>query len=200
MKLYGAPLTRSSFVQWYLEEIGVSYEYVALNYHYGTFYHPPADFLEVNPFGKTPALIDGDFTLWESGAILLYLAEKYDRLPISLEKRAKITQWLFFGTATLDPFILVPPTTFQVEQRSEKLPRFLQPIEAILQQQAFLTGDKFTVADIVLGFNLLYLKFILRFNFTLYPDIDAYFETLQARSAFKKTLGEQMQLLFTSAL
>lgn len=196
LKLYGATLTRSSMIQWYLEELGVSYEFVALDYQAGKFRNPPPEFFAVNPMGKTPAIADGDFKLWESGAILLYLAEKYGKLPASLEQRAAIAQWVFFANATLAPFVLVDPATFATEGQKLDLPRFLKPINQLLQQQPFITGDEFTVADVELGFVLFFIWEILKINMSAYPAIVSYIQQLLARPAYQKTLGAQMlQLL-----
>jgi len=70
LKLYGGARSRASIVKWYLEEIGVPYEFVMLDMQAGAHLGP--EYLEINPIGKVPAIVDGDFKLWESGAILLY--------------------------------------------------------------------------------------------------------------------------------
>jgi len=62
--------------------------------------HTEPGFLAINPLGKVSAIVDGDFKLWESGAILLYLGEKYGKTP-SLEQRAELSQWVLFANATL---------------------------------------------------------------------------------------------------
>jgi glutathione S-transferase len=80
LKLYGGARSRASIVQWYLEELGVPYEFVLLNMmEKGEHLQP--EFLAINPMGKVPAIVDGDFKLWESGAILLYLAQKHGTMP-----------------------------------------------------------------------------------------------------------------------
>ena len=85
LKLYGGALSRASIVQWYLEELQVPYEYVQLDMHAEA--HKQPEFLAINPMGRVPAIVDGDFQLWESGAILLYLAEKYGKISSDLEQR-----------------------------------------------------------------------------------------------------------------
>ncbi len=195
LKLYGAPLTRSSMIQWYLEEVGVPYEYVALDYQSGSFRNPPPDFFAANPMGKTPTLIDGDFSLWESGAILLYLAEKYGKLPDSLEQRALINKWLFFASATLDPFALIDPATFAAEGREQKLDRFLTPINQILEQQTFITGNEFTVADVALGLIFFFMKEYLKLELSAYPAVMSYLQRLAQRPAFQNTLVAQLKAM-----
>nr|WP_330359425.1 glutathione S-transferase N-terminal domain-containing protein [Moorena bouillonii] len=75
LKLYSGLRSRATIVQWYLEELGVPYEYILLDMKAGE--HKQPEYLSINPMGKVPAIVDGDFKLWESGAILVYLANKY---------------------------------------------------------------------------------------------------------------------------
>src|SRR5438046_3792724 len=75
MKLYGFPPTRSIRVLWTLRELDVEFEFVNVDPTKGELRRP--EFLAVNPAGKLPVLVDGDFILTESVAIVLYLAEKY---------------------------------------------------------------------------------------------------------------------------
>ncbi len=75
LSLYGGVRTRTPIVQWYLEEIAVPYQYISLDIKQQE--HRQPEFLEINPMGKLPAIVNGEFKLWESGAILLYLADKY---------------------------------------------------------------------------------------------------------------------------
>ena len=84
-----------------LEELGLTYEPVYLDFSAGE--HKKAPFTDLNPNGRIPALVDhhnGDFTLWESDAIILYLVDKYDtekRVSVADEKeRYHLIQWLFF--------------------------------------------------------------------------------------------------------
>ena len=79
LKLYGGARSRASIVQWYLEELGVPYEFVLLDMSVGA--HREPEFLAINPIGKVPAIADGDTAVFDSNAILLHLAEKKVSLP-----------------------------------------------------------------------------------------------------------------------
>jgi len=68
LKLYGGEFSRASIVQWYLEELQAPYEFIRLDMKAGEHLQPK--FLSLNPFGKVPTITDGEFKLWESGAIL----------------------------------------------------------------------------------------------------------------------------------
>lgn len=90
LKLYAGERSRAAIVQWYLEELQAPYEFVLLNMKAGE--HRQPEFLALNPMGKVPTVTEGEFKLWESGAILLYLAEKYNQLPSNLEQRSQVYQ------------------------------------------------------------------------------------------------------------
>ena len=99
LKLYGGARSRASIVQWYLEELSIPYEFVLLDMAAGE--HQKPEYLAINPMGKVPAIEDDDFKLWESGAILLYITEKYDKAPNSLEERSIWSQWILSANSTL---------------------------------------------------------------------------------------------------
>ncbi len=183
IKLYGGLPSRASIVQWYLEEIQVPYEFVLLDLKAGANREP--DFLAINPIGKVPAIADGDFKLWESGAILLYLAHKYGKIPASLEKQAEITQWVLFANATLGPGIFVEAS------RERELPRLLTPLNQIFQRQLFVTGDSFTVADVAVGSILSYIPIMLKLDLSGYPAVVDYIKRLSERPAYQKAIGSR---------
>ncbi len=98
MKLYEFAPTRSIRVRWMLQELGVDFEAVTVNLAAGEHRRP--EFLKINPAGKVPVLVDGDFVLTESVAIVLYLAEKYFHkglLPTELKQKAQVNRWLLFA-------------------------------------------------------------------------------------------------------
>src|SRR5688572_24252019 len=99
MKLYGFPPTCSIRVVWMLRELDVEFELATIDPTKGE--HRQPEFLALNPAGKLPVLVDGDFILTESVAIVLYLAEKYlekGLLPAELRARADVYRWLLFST------------------------------------------------------------------------------------------------------
>lgn len=181
LKLYGGARSRASIVKWYLEEISVPYEFVMLDMQAGA--HLQSDFLEINPIGKVPAIVDGDFKLWESGAILLYLAQKYGKMPASLEQQAEIVQWVIFANATLGPGIFVEAT------RDRETPRLLKPLNEIFEKQPFLRGDEFGVADAAVGSILAYIPMMLKLDLSPYPAVVDYIKRITERPAFKSAIG-----------
>lgn len=182
LKLYGGARSRASIVHWYLEEIKVPYEFVKLDMQAGEHLKP--EYLAINPVGKVPAIVDGDFKLWESGAILLYLADKYSKTSLSPEERAVFYQWVLFANATLGPGIFVEAS------REREMPRLLTPLNEIFSKQPFLLGDEFTVADVAVGSILSYIPIMLKLDLSSYPAVLNYIKQLSERPAFQKSIGK----------
>ncbi|MEZ2239462.1 glutathione S-transferase family protein [Microcoleus sp.] len=181
LKLYGGARSRASIIKWYLEEIGAPYEFVMLDMQAGAHLEP--DFLEINPMGKVPAIVDGDFKLWESGAILLYLAQKYGKMPENLEQQAQVVQWVLFANATLGPGIFVEAS------RDRETPKLLTPLNHIFEKQQFLMGDEFGVADAAVGSILNYIPMMLKLDLSAYPAVLDYMKRISERPAFQKAIG-----------
>ncbi|MCW6050718.1 glutathione S-transferase family protein [Lyngbya sp. CCAP 1446/10] len=181
LKLYGGARSRASIVKWYLEEIAVPYEFVMLDMQAEEHLQP--EFLEINPIGKVPAIVDGDFKLWESGAILLYLAQKYGKMPETLEQQAQVVQWVIFANATLGPGIFVEAS------RERETPKMLEPLNRIFEKQQFLMGDEFGVADAAVGSMLAYIPMMLKLDLSAYPAVVDYIKRISERPAFKSAIG-----------
>src|SRR5258708_14139748 len=101
IKVYGPTTSHAWRTMWIVHELGIPFERMPE----GSKDAKGADMLQVNPNGKAPALVDGDFKLFESMAINLYLAAKYNKggmLPTSLQEQALCQQWSFWGVAALE--------------------------------------------------------------------------------------------------
>ncbi len=133
--------------------------------------------------GKVPAIVDGEFKLSESGAILLYIAEQYGKMPDSLEKKAEIFQWVLFANATLGPGIFIEAS------REKETPRLLTPLNKIFETQPYLMGEEFNVADIAVGSILAYIPMMLKLDLSSYPNVLAYIKRISERAAFQKTIA-----------
>lgn len=182
LKLYGATRSRAAIVQWYLEEIGIPYEFIKLDMQAGEHCQPP--FLQINPFAKVPAIVDEDLKLWESGAILLYLAEKYES-NFSLPQKSIISQWIFFANATLATGLFVEAN------REREMPKLLTPLNEIFSHQPFLLGNAFSVADVGVGSILAYVPMMLKLDLSDYPAVLDYIQRISERPAFQKTIGNR---------
>jgi glutathione S-transferase len=177
IKLYGGARSRASIVQWYLEELAIPYEFVLLDMSTGEHHQP--EFLKLNPFGKVPAIVDGDLALFESGAILLYLNQKYGGIELSIEQQAIFSQWILFANSTLGPGI------FGEENREQELPKLMAPLDRILSEHPYILGDKFSVIDVAVGALLIYAPLMLKLDFSAYPAVVNYIQALSSRPACK---------------
>ncbi|KAI9067088.1 glutathione transferase Ure2p class [Trametes sanguinea] len=144
-----------------LEELGLSYEHKFLDFSKGEQKSP--EYTKYNPNGRIPALIDhraNDFVIWESNAIISYLVEQYDpEHKISFDRfEDKIIQlqWLFFQASGQGPyfgqagwFALFHPEKVPsaIERYQKEILRVFGVLEGVLSKQAWLVGDKCSVAD-----------------------------------------------------
>jgi glutathione S-transferase len=166
MKLYEFAPTRSIRVRWTLQELGVDYEPVTVNLLAGE--HRSPEFLEINPAGKLPVLVDGDLVLTESVAIVLYLAEKYSSqglMPAGLKDRAQLNRWLLFAATELEQPLwrISRHTMLYPEDRrlpedvilaGEDFKAMASVLEAHMHGKQFVLGDRVTVADFVTAYTL----------------------------------------------
>ena len=189
--------TRDIRAMWALEECSIPYETVAIDCGPNGL-QDETWFEEISPFKQVPAIDDDGYKLTESGAILLYLAEKSGKLiPSDLQGRAQVYRWLITSLNNIEPFSL--PVFFAELQGEnsahgklrawnvEILGRFLGPIDQMLQTQPFITGADFTVADIILTCVLRELRKTDVLG--KYQNIENFRHRCQARPAFVKVLG-----------
>ncbi|WP_437924048.1 glutathione S-transferase family protein [Sorangium sp. So ce291] len=191
MKLYEFAPTRSIRVRWVLQELGVEFESIPVNLRAGG--HRSPEFLEINPAGKVPALVDGDLVLTESVAIVLYLAEKYpDKglLPADLQQRAQVYRWLLFAATELEQPLWRIARHTSLYPKDQRLPAevalagndfkaMAEVLEKHMQQRQFVVGDGLTVADIVMAYTLDWAKEAKLLDG--FPQLVAYMERMYTR-------------------
>jgi len=196
IKLYGVRQSRAMRSLWALEELGVPYENVPI--HFATDAKKP-EFLAINPNGRIPALVDGDVTLFESMAINLYLAKKYDKhglYPRSAADEARAIQWSIWGMTEIEPplFQLLMHRAFlpqpqrdeaQANAAAEKLAQPLRVLEGALVDRKHLLGDAFTIADLNVASVLSWAR-IVKLDLSKTPNVERWFGECLARPAFSK--------------
>jgi len=171
MKLYGYRNGRTLRALWTLEELAVEYEYVEVDIMRGEGREPW--FLEINPAGKVPVLIDDGMVVTESAAVCMHLAEKYpDRQllpPPGTRARTEFYKWLSFILTELDaPLWTIAKHRF-VLPKDRRVPGVidtaswefgvaLKILVSGLRDRPYLVGGSFTVADILAGHVLLWAK------------------------------------------
>lgn len=200
MKLYDVASSSScKKVRICAHELGLPLELVPVDPVAGGNRTP--EYLSKNPMGKVPTLDDNGFVLWESGAILVYLAGKkpevglYPPAPVA---QADILRWMFWGGAHVSPFMTMLALERVIKPRQGKpgndphliaeaeseLARFLPVLEEQLQTRAHVAGN-YSIADIALGCSV---EGASRFSFDLgkYPNIGTWLARVQAREAWQK--------------
>ena len=188
-------------VLWALDELGLGYE----REDWGMPLRDPKvpEFLDLNPNGQVPVVIEGEFVLWESNAILIYLAEREGQLlPEQLELRALALQWLGWQASELNP-----PWGYAVNALIRKTPGYDDPariadsmtrwtakmeiLEAALASTGTgYIGAGFSIADIALGLSVHRWMSISAEKKEL-PAVADYYERLMSREAGARWMGPE---------
>lgn len=185
-----------------LEELELPYRVIPINIIKGDQFKP--EFLAISPNNKMPALVDHEplgggepLAVFESGAMLLYLAEKTGKLlPQDLRARYEVTQWLFWQMAGLGPmtgqanhFIIYAKekVPYAMDRYLTEVKRLLSVLDKQLATREYIAGE-YSVADIaslpwVIGVDRLGLEL------SSYPQVDAWVKRLQARPAVQRGLA-----------
>lgn len=203
LTLYHCVSARSFRALWALEELGLDYKLVLMEF-------PPRlqnkKFLEINPLGTVPALVDFDEVLTESAAICEYLSQKYGSACLSVNKSepdyGQYLNWLSAGEATLTfPQTLIlryghfEPESRRLNQVVEDYTRWflsrLRGVENALQRgDNFLCQNRFSNADIVVGYALMLANFLgLADQFQ--PLTAAYWQRIQEQKSFARALSAE---------
>lgn len=201
MKLYHSSKTRSGRARWALEELGVEHELGRISFATGE--HKKPEYLAIHPHGSVPALVDGDFTLTESSAIVLHLADKYAEKNLApalgSNDRANYYRWIVYIPATVDP--VLETITMQVlflpaEKRSPavleaakgKWENIAKVLEAAVDGRSYIVGQSFTAADIILGSALGWAQLLRLLDG--HPKLETYLQHMQQRPGYQKAYAD----------
>jgi GST-like protein len=184
----------------FLEETGLPYRIIPVNIGKGEQFAP--DFLAIAPNNRIPAIVDTDpagggapVSLFESGAILLYLAEKTGRLiPSDLHGRAEVLQWLFWQMGGLGPmagqnnhFRYAAPEKlpYAIDRYTNETNRLFGVLDRRLADRPFLAGDAYSIADIA---SYPWVVPYERQGQSLddFPHLKRWFEAIRARPATER--------------
>ena len=166
MKLYYDPITvNCRKVAAGFNLMGVSFEKSHVDYFSGGQKAP--EYLKINPNAALPALVDGDFTLWESNAILQYAADKneaFDYYPREAKVRADINRWHLWEAAlwfpscyvylvenVVKPLLKAEPDQALIDKETPNWHRLANILDERLSNQRWLAGDQVTLADIAVA-------------------------------------------------
>jgi GST-like protein len=192
-----------------LEELGLPYQVIPVDIRAGDQFRP--EFLAITPNHRIPAIVDPDgpggrrITLFESGAILIYLAEKAGRLiPADPAARYKCLEWVMFQMGGIGPmfgqfnhFNSYAPEKipYAIGRYQNEVIRLHRVLDKRLAQAAWLAGDEYSIADII---TFPWLRFPDRRNIDLadFPNLQRWFDAIDARPAVQRgcaVLGEHQR-------
>lgn len=196
IKLYHSPRSRSLRIVWLFEELGLPYALESLELE------PPAPkpFAQKTPFGKVPVVEDDGMTMFESGAIIQYVLERYGdgRLapPIGSEERGPFLQWLHFAEATLFTGVGNIAWHTRFREDADEIPQAIEDyrvwltgaldlVERTLEGGDYLLGETFSAADIAVGYSLFVAQAFGLLG-AEYPNTTRYVARLMERPALRK--------------
>jgi glutathione S-transferase len=168
IKIYGSGRSRWAKCIWAARELNIPHEEVTLNM-YKDRDHLKPEYQKINPFSKTPTMVDGDTVLFESSAIINYLGEQKPETGFTPKSgtpaRATYDQWMFFSATELERplwhwfrhnYIFGEGRKSEIEMESSvsELLRILETLNTEIGARDFMVGDNFTGADLSLAYTL----------------------------------------------
>jgi glutathione S-transferase len=193
----GQGLARDTRVRWALEEVGQPYDVRLVSFK---AMKEPAH-LALNPFGQIPTYEEGGLALFESGSIIIHIAEHHPGLlPTGPAARARAITWMFAAVSTVEPPILELQTAKLAEGdkpwTKERMPAVLDRIRARLNQlSAHLGGSDWLDGDFSAG-DLMMVHVLQRLKpsglLTEYPSLAAYVARAESRPAFQRAFADQL--------
>jgi glutathione S-transferase len=186
---YTNPMSRGQIARWMLEEVGVGYEQVIVEY--GDEMKSDA-YLSINPMGKVPAIKHGNSIVTECSAICAYLADVFPaaKLAPNDEQKADYYRWLFFAAGPLESAVTNNNLGFNTDDEQQRMAGYgnyaltVDAVDKLLSNRDYICGDSFTAADVYLGSHIDW-----GMAFGTLPERDSfvgYAERLRVRPAYVK--------------
>jgi len=200
LTLFHTPLTRSMRPAWLLEELGLPYELKSMAYN--AEYFDSAEYHRINPAGKVPALYDGEQLIVESTVIMEYILAKTDPSPLAVTPDepdfGAYLQWLHMAESGLshylavylgqrsglEPYGVSDEFEAYVKYQAEKV---LGMLHTRLEGRDYIAADRFTAADISMGYSLFLASFLCQLELT--DRVAAYMGRLHERPSWFKVLS-----------
>jgi glutathione S-transferase len=184
-------------VMWLIGELGIPHEHIPAGGTYGRLNTP--EFLLKNPHGLVPVIEDHDTVVWESNAVVRYLAARYGGPRFwhdTPEMRAQYDQWMDWAATTFQPDIIGLFWSFwrtsenqrnwdQIRTLEERTERDLHVLDDILARRPFVAGDLMTLADIPTGVHL-YRYYTMGITVPPFPNVEAWYGRLKQRAAYRE--------------
>ena len=200
--LYHSPASRAFTAYWMLEELGVPFSVRTVDIRKGE--QKQAAYLKLNPAGKVPTLTDGDVVVSENPAIAIYLADRYGYGTLAPRiddpDRGPYLKWMVFSTAVVDPVATLHKNKIDLPGFDFSFGAFddmVSVVAGVLKDRAYLLGDRFTGADVVLGGTLARLMYQKVLPET--PELIDYRDRLTLREAFHRAADATWSAEFYAA-
>ena len=192
-------------VLWCLSELDLGYERIDAGMAFGRNNEP--DYLAMNPNGRVPTLVDGDFVLWESNSVMRYLARAYapesTLYPKAPKARAGVDRWLDWTLSTLQPvdrpvfwaLVRTPPAQrdmVAIQKDADAEAVQWRIVDAQLATRRFIEGDDFTIADIALGAYARRWFGVEGISKPTLPHLDRWFAQFAGRAGFAQFIAPPM--------
>ncbi len=193
-----------------LEEMALPYELVPVDTRKGEQHTP--QFMAINPNAKVPAIVDGDATVFDSNAILLYLAEKTGKfLPGKSDKeRGELLSWLMFVASGIGPYsgqavhfrnVAPEPKEYAVNRYTFEAQRHWGILEKRLDGRKWILGDSYTIVDMaVWGWSRLIPNVLGPEAPKQFPNLQRHLGEINARPAAQRALALKDKHAFTTAM
>ena len=191
MKHYYNPISRGATTAWMLTELDVEHESIVVDLRGGEQEGPA--YRGINPMGKVPTLVDGDIVVTEAAAICAYLADRFPERGLAPEPGSKARgpyyRYLFVPGTTLEPVFSLAALDFEHPAPQSAgwgdTKRALATIEAMIPDNGWALGGRFTAADVVFGGTLDSLVGFAGLDPS--PRVSAYLKRLRSRPAYRST-------------
>ena len=199
-----------SKIAYFLEEAGLAYEGMPVDTRQGHQFKP--EFLAINPNGKVPAIVDGDVVIWDSNAILMYLAEKTGKFggPTTPQGKAEMLSWMMFIATGVGPYSgqavhfkhFAPEKVPYAHDRYQyESMRHFEILDKRLAGRTYLVGDSLSIADMSLWGWSRMLPFILGDDvWSKLPNVKRHHDMMMARPAAAKALALKDKFAFKAVM
>ena len=208
LKFYFNGSPNPTKVALFLEEAGLPYEPIAIDTRKGEQFKPA--FLSVNPNGKVPVIVDGDTTVFDSNAILLYLAEKTGKFLPKPAARGELLSWLMFVATGVGPFSgqavhfrhFSPEKVAYAHNRYQyEAQRHYGILNDRLAQNRYMVGDTYTIVDMDVWGWARMVPFILGEEaWAKYPNVKRLVDEIGARSAAARAIAVKDKFKFKTEM
>jgi GSH-dependent disulfide-bond oxidoreductase len=208
LKFYFNGSPNPTKVALFLEEVGLAYEPVAVDTRRGQQFAP--DYLKINPNGKVPAIVDGETVVFDSNAILLYLAEKTGAFLPAPAARAELLSWLMFAATGVGPYS--GQAVHFKHFAKEKVPyaharyqfeaqRHYHVLDERLARRRYLVGETYTIVDMdVWGWARMIPYILGEDAWASFPHLKRLFDEIDARPAAARARTLKDRFVFKAEL